>query len=87
MDTLYTFWDNITHYKTESVHFLVLMNSATEIPRAQAVGDVAGLQDACEEAETVARRNAKNSKKERYDIELYHYLLCLSSEAVLRDCT
>ena len=20
MDTLYTFWDNITHYKTESVH-------------------------------------------------------------------
>ena len=28
MDTLYTFWDNITHYKTESVHFLALMNSA-----------------------------------------------------------
>ena len=22
MDTLYTFWDNITHHKTESVHFL-----------------------------------------------------------------
>ena len=22
MDTLYTFWDNITHYKTESVHIL-----------------------------------------------------------------
>ena len=30
MDTLYTFWDNITHYKTESVNFLGL-NSATEI--------------------------------------------------------
>ena len=29
MDTLYTFWDSITHYKTESVHFLGLMNSAT----------------------------------------------------------
>ena len=22
MDTLYTFWDTITHYKTESVYFL-----------------------------------------------------------------
>ena len=22
MDTLYTFWDSITHYKTESVRFL-----------------------------------------------------------------
>ena len=30
MDTLYTFWDNITHYKTESVHFLRLMNSANK---------------------------------------------------------
>ena len=30
MDTLYTFWDNITHYKTESVHFWGLMNSATK---------------------------------------------------------
>ena len=29
MDTLYTFWDNITHYKTESV--LGLMNSATKV--------------------------------------------------------
>ena len=29
MDTLYTFWDNITHYKTKGVHFLGLMNSAT----------------------------------------------------------
>ena len=29
MDTLYTFWDNITHYKTESVHFWGLLNSAT----------------------------------------------------------
>ena len=26
----YTFWDNITHYKTKSVHFLGVMNSATE---------------------------------------------------------
>ena len=34
MDTLYTFWDNITHYKTESVHFLGLMNSATKWFRA-----------------------------------------------------
>ena len=30
VDTLYTFWDNITHYKTKSVHFLGLMNSATK---------------------------------------------------------
>ena len=30
MDTLYTFWDNSTHYKTESVHFSGLMNSATK---------------------------------------------------------
>ena len=30
MDTLYTFLDNITHYRTESVHFLGLMNSATK---------------------------------------------------------
>ena len=32
MDTLYTSWDNITLYKTESVHFLGLMNSATKKP-------------------------------------------------------
>ena len=31
MDTLYTSWDNVTHYKTESVHFLGLMNSATKV--------------------------------------------------------
>ena len=30
MDALYTFWDNITHYKTETVRFLGLMNSATK---------------------------------------------------------
>ena len=30
MDTLYTFWGNITHYKTGSVYFLGLMNSATK---------------------------------------------------------
>ena len=30
MDPLYTFWDNITHYRVESVHFLGLMNSATK---------------------------------------------------------
>ena len=30
MDTLYTFWGNITHYKTESLNFLGLMNSATK---------------------------------------------------------
>ena len=31
MDTLYTFWDNIAHYKTKSVHFWWLMNSATKL--------------------------------------------------------
>ena len=31
MDTLYTFWDNITHYKAERVHFGGLMNSATKL--------------------------------------------------------
>ena len=30
MDTLYTFWDNNTHYKPKSVHFRGLMNSATK---------------------------------------------------------
>ena len=30
MDTLYTFGDNIDDYKTESVHFLGLVNSATK---------------------------------------------------------
>ena len=30
MDTRYTFWDNSTHYKNESVNFLGLMNSATK---------------------------------------------------------
>ena len=31
MDTLYTFWNNITHDKTESVEFLGLMNLATKV--------------------------------------------------------
>ena len=30
MDSLYTFWDNTTHYKTESVHFSGLMSSVTK---------------------------------------------------------
>ena len=30
MDALYTFRDNITHYRTKSVNFLGLMNSATK---------------------------------------------------------
>ena len=30
MDPLYTFWDNIAHYKTKSVHVWGLMNSATK---------------------------------------------------------
>ena len=30
MDTLCTFGDNMTHYKTENVHFLGLMSSATK---------------------------------------------------------
>ena len=38
MDTLYTFWDNITYYRTESVYFLGLMNSATKIRRGSAFG-------------------------------------------------
>ena len=40
MDTLYTFLDNITHYKTESVHFLGLLlhlkcRKSPEHPRVQ----------------------------------------------------
>ena len=31
MDTLYTFWDNIAHYKTKSVHIVGPMNSATKV--------------------------------------------------------
>ena len=38
MDTLYTFLGNTTHYKTKSVHFLGLMNSATK-KRCCAHGD------------------------------------------------
>ena len=34
MDTFYTFLENITYYKTESVHFWGLMNSATKIGSA-----------------------------------------------------
>ena len=30
MDTLYTFWENITQYTTEGVHVLERMNSATK---------------------------------------------------------
>ena len=37
MDTLYTFGDNSTHYKTESVNLLGLMNPATKL-------DCLGLQ-------------------------------------------
>ena len=43
MDTLYTFWDNITHYNTESVHFLGLMNSATRSRASGLGGMVWGL--------------------------------------------
>ena len=42
MDTLYTFWDNSTHYKTESVIFLGLMNSATKL-RIEGLNRVEGL--------------------------------------------
>ena len=30
MDTLYTFWDNTTHYERKSIDFLGLMNLATK---------------------------------------------------------
>ena len=30
MDTLYTSWENIMHYKIKSVHFGGLLNSATK---------------------------------------------------------
>ena len=36
MDTLYTFWGNITHFNTKSAHFLGLMNSATKEASLQA---------------------------------------------------
>ena len=38
MDTLYTVWDNITSYKTKSVHFWGLMNSATKGLGSRALG-------------------------------------------------
>ena len=38
MDTLDTFWDNITHYKTESVHFWGLMNSTTKFRGSITIG-------------------------------------------------
>ena len=39
MDTLYTFGENITHYKTDSVYFWGLMNSATKITTYTILGD------------------------------------------------
>ena len=42
MDTLYTFWDNITHYRTESVHFWGLMNSATKVSKVM-IGVISGV--------------------------------------------
>ena len=42
MDTLYTFWDNRTHYKAESVNFLARMNSATKL-RIEGLNRVEGL--------------------------------------------
>ena len=35
---LKTFWDNITHYKTKSVHLLGLMNPATKVLLPLGVG-------------------------------------------------
>ena len=57
MDTLYTFWDDITHYKlkvytlwenithhkTKSVHFWGLMNSATKRGSGTWPGEPSGL--------------------------------------------
>ena len=43
MDTLYTFGDNTTDYKTESVHFLGLMNSATKFQGYYQGTIIAGL--------------------------------------------
>ena len=37
MDTLYTFWENITHQKAKRVHFLGLMNSANGL-RSHTIG-------------------------------------------------
>ena len=50
MDALYTFWDNMTRYKTKSVHFVGLMNSATKIRlvawfRFEALGEVWNIED------------------------------------------
>ena len=44
MDTLYTFWDNSTHYKTESVNFLGLMNSTAKVLRHGAVLTADGVE-------------------------------------------
>ena len=44
MDTLYTFWDNITHYKTESVYFLGLINSAIRYGVEAFFGFISGLE-------------------------------------------
>ena len=40
MDTLYTFWDNITPYKTKAYTFWVLKNSATKV-----LGSPGGVRD------------------------------------------
>ena len=46
MDTLYTFWDNITYYKTESVYFLGLMNSATKFTTECALSQIGQVKNA-----------------------------------------
>ena len=64
MDTLYTFRDNTTHYKTESVDFLGLMNSAT---RCKVQGSVryyvlSGLGSVCLTVSGTQRRILGSSR-------------------------
>ena len=67
MDTLYTFWDHITYYKTESVHFWGLMNSATKkvstnhVPQA-----LAALKPHPKTAPAAPRSKTQRKKVGRY---------------------
>ena len=45
MDTLYTFWDSIAHYKNGSVHFWGLMNLSTEGLRQGMVSGFGSVED------------------------------------------
>ena len=65
MDTLYTFWDNITHYKTESTHVLGLMNSATKLSGGSLTGSLKPQKGGPTSLRAAIRRCAARGRRPR----------------------